>query len=194
MPDGGVTWYVNDVGGDFPWESMFIEEMIPHIDSSFRTRPDREFRAVSGLSMGGYGSLMLAMRHTKLFAACAAFSSGILTDQEILEMETERYENLFTNLFGENLRGEQRLNSHFRAYNPLDLAKTLPVDQLKKVHWYIDCGDDDFLYRGNAALHLILREREVPHEYRVRNGAHNWTYWRTWIGEGLAFIGEVFHR
>jgi S-formylglutathione hydrolase FrmB len=194
MPDGGVTWYVNDAAGNFRWESMFIEEMVPHIDTVFRTRPEREFRALSGLSMGGYGSLMLAMRHPDLFAACAAFSSGVMTDQEILAMKTDRYENLFTNLFGENLVGEQRLSEHFRSYNPLDLAKTLPVAQLSRIRWYIDCGDDDFLYRGNASLHVILREREVPHEYRVRDGAHNWTYWRTWIAEGLSFIGAVFHR
>ena len=194
MPDGGFTWYINDFRSRVPYERMFVEELIPLIDSTYRTRPGREFRAVSGLSMGGYGSLMLAMRHPDLFAACAAFSSGLHTDDEIIQMTDERYDRIFSDLFGHRLRGPERLTEHFKAYNPLDLARTLPVEQLTKVRWYVDCGDDDFLFRGNAALHVLFREREVPHEYRVRDGAHEWVYWRTWVVEGLRFIGESFHR
>ncbi|MFB6273919.1 MAG: hypothetical protein ABEL51_13595 [Salinibacter sp.] len=65
---------------------------------------------------------------------------------------------------------------------------------LESVRWYVDCGDDDFFYEGNSRLHIILRNREIPREYRVRDGAHNWTYWRNHIGKGLAFIGESFPR
>jgi enterochelin esterase-like enzyme len=194
MPDGGITWYINDFRSQTPYERMLIEEFIPHIDSVFRTRPVKEFRAVSGLSMGGFGSLMLAMRHPDLFASCAAFSSGVHTDAEITEMSDERYDRLFTDLYGDHLRGSERLTAHFREYNPLHLAQSVSPEELKKVRWYIDCGDDDFLYRGNAALHVLLRELEIPHEFRVRDGAHNWTYWRTHVIEGLRFLGEGFHR
>jgi enterochelin esterase-like enzyme len=109
-------------------------------------------------------------------------------------MPDERFDQLFTNLYGDQLRGSARLNSHFEQYSPLHLARSVPQKKLWSVRWYIDCGDDDFLYRGNAALHVLLRELEIPHEYRVRDGEHNWTYWRTWIIEGLRFIGEGFHR
>lgn len=57
-----------------------------------------------------------------------------------------------------------------------------------------DCGDDDFLYKGNSLMHIILRERGVDHEYRVRDGSHNWEYWRTGIYAGLKFISQSFHR
>jgi len=86
------------------------------------------------------------------------------------------------------------LSENWRKYNPLDLAVRLPVDTLKQVRWYLDCGDDDFLYEGNAALHMIFRDRGIPHENRMRDGAHNWTYWRTGITDGLKFIGQSFHR
>jgi enterochelin esterase-like enzyme len=194
MPDGGVTWYVNDFKGRVPYERMLVEELIPHIDLTFRTRTEKEFRAVSGLSMGGYGSLMLAMRHPDLFSACAAFSSGVHTDEEITQMENKRYDELFADLFGENLRGAERLSAHYKEFSPLHLAASRDEEELRQVRWYVDCGDDDFLYRGNAALHLILRDRQIPHEYRIRDGAHNWSYWRTWVSEGLRFIGESFHR
>jgi enterochelin esterase-like enzyme len=194
MPDGGVTWYINDYRNQTPYERMLTEEFIPHIDSSLRTRADKEFRAVSGLSMGGFGSLMLAMRHPDLFASCAAFSSGVHTDEEVTQMPDERFDELFTDLFGDRLRGTERVNTHFKQHSPLHLARNVSLEKLRTVRWYIDCGDDDFLYRGNAALHVLFRELEIPHEYRVRDGEHNWTYWRTWIIEGLRFIGEGFHR
>lgn len=194
MPDAGVTWYINDHKAEYPYEDMFFQEFIPFIDSTYRTRPKKEFRGISGLSMGGYGALGYAMRHPEFFSACAAFSSGLMTDDVLVSMEDKNYNGIFSSLFGEDLIGEERLTPHWKQTNPLDLAKSLDTKTLKSTRWYVDCGDDDFLYKGNAALHIIFREREIPHEYRVRDGEHNWTYWRTWIFEGLKFIGKSFHR
>jgi len=194
MPDGGVSWYVNDYSGKVPWERMLVEEMIPNIDATYRTRPEREFRGVSGLSMGGYGSLMLAMRHPELFATCAAFSSGIRTDEEVLATPQERWDSVMGAPFGKGLAGKDRFTSHYREYNPLDLVKTVKAEDLKKVRYYIDCGDDDFLTRGNCALHLLMSDLKIPHEYRVRDGGHSWIYWRVGIRDGLRFMGESFNR
>jgi enterochelin esterase-like enzyme len=194
MPDGGVTWYVNDVGNKVRFEDMFIQEFIPSIDATYRTRPEREFRGVAGLSMGGWGTLVYAMRHSDLFSACAAYSAAIWPDEEIVAMKQEAWDKVVGPVFGPGLTGKNRLTSHFRQYNPLDLAKSLPEESLKKVRYYIDCGDDDFLIEGNCALHLLLMDRKIPHEFRVRDGGHAWSYWRTGIVEGLKFIGQRFHR
>jgi enterochelin esterase-like enzyme len=194
MPDAGVTWYINDAAGAEPYEDMFFEEFIPHVENEYRIRSDEEFRAVSGLSMGGYGSLVWAMHRPDMFASAAAFSAGIMTDQEIVEMPVERYQEVFGELFGEGLEGQERLTGHFDQNNPLHLAETLPSEELTAVRWYIDCGDDDFLYRGNSNLHMALRAREISHEYRVRDGSHHWSYWRRNIIHGLRFIGDGFNR
>jgi enterochelin esterase-like enzyme len=194
MPDGGVTWYINDVQNKVRYEDMLMQEFIPYIDSLYRTRPNKEFRGVAGLSMGGWGALLLSMRHPGDFAACAAFSAGVQTDEEVIAMEQSMYDRLFSGIFGAKLAGKDRLSAHFRQYNPLDLAKTLPVETLKKVRFYLDCGDDDFLFKGNAALHIVMSDRKIPHEFRVRDGSHSWIYWRTGIVEGLKFIGQSFQR
>ena len=194
MPDGGVTWYINDYQGKVRYEDMFVQEFIPHVDAGYRTRPEKEFRGVSGLSMGGFGSLMLAMRHPDLFAACAVFSAAVFTQQGMTSMQQPMYDRMFGALFGPGLAGKNRLTDHFRSVNPLDLARTVDVEALKKVRYYIDCGDDDFLFDGNAELHEALRDRKVPNEFRCRDGGHSWTYWRTGIVAGLRFIGESFHR
>ncbi len=194
MPDGGVTWYVNDYAGEELWADMFIEEFIPFIEESYRIRIQKEFRAISGLSMGGWGALHFAMNYPDLFVASAPFSAGIHTDDELINMDPDRYERVFGELFGNNLQGKKRLSNHYKQYNPLHLAKSLPEDRLQSVRWYIDCGDDDFLAAGNSELHVTFLKRGIPHEYRVRDGAHNWTYWRTGIADALEFIGQSFRR
>lgn len=192
MPDAGVSWYINDYKNELRYEDMFIKEFVPYIDKTYRTRQDREFRAISGLSMGGYGSLMYSMRYPELFSVCVAFSASVLTDEDFIQ--SQRYNRLLSEVVDTTITGKKRLTTHWNEHNPLYLAKKLPVSSLQSVKWYIDCGDDDFLYRGNAHLHIILRQREVPHEYRVRNGGHEWRYWRTGIIDGLRFIGQAFHR
>ena len=191
---GGVTFYINDDLGKVRFEEMFVQEFIPHIDATYRTRADKQYRGVSGLSMGGWGTLIYAMRHPELFSACAAFSAAVWTDDEIVGQKQEDYDKVYGPLFGPGLAGKDRLTSHLRKYNPLDLAKTLPEEALKKVDYYIDCGDNDFLIKGNCALHIVLKDRKIPHEFRVRDGAHTWEYWRTGIADGLKFIDESFRR
>jgi len=192
MPDAGVTWYMNDFQNKYRYEDMFIEEFIPFIDATYATRPSREFRALSGLSMGGHGSLILAMRHTDMFTACAALSAAVFTDNQAINKHwTVEHMDKVIDL---KLEGKKRLNDHWKANNAMYLAQSKSIDDIKKVRWYIDCGDDDFLYEGNSMLHILLRDLEIPHEYRVRNGGHSWSYWRTGIVDCLGFIGESFRR
>lgn len=194
MPDGGVTWYVNDYNGKKPWADMFIKEFIPYIDSLYRTRPEKQFRGIAGLSMGGYGALQTAMRNPDMFVACVAFSSGTYTDEQLIKMGDKNYEHVFGFLFGEGLKGKKRISKTWKAFSPLDLLDTVPLKDLKSVRWYLDIGDDDFLYKGNSALHVKMRDMGLPHEYRVRDGRHSWVYWRTGLEPGLQFIGKSFHR
>ncbi|MDB5241581.1 MAG: esterase [Spirosoma sp.] len=194
MPNGGATFFVNDYQNKVRYEDMFVQELIPHIDSSFRTRTQREFRAISGLSMGGFGSLTLAMHHPDLFGSCAALSAGIRTDEGFMSIPDERYNLVFAPVFSGPAKGEERLTVAWKRNSPITLAKSAPEGDLSKIRWYIDCGDDDALTVGNSMLHMALLDRKIPHEYRVRDGAHTWTYWRTGLPDALRFIADSFHR
>ena len=190
MPDGKVTWYSNSYDGKDPWEDMFIQEFIPFIEKEYRIRTKKEFRAIAGLSMGGYGALSLAMRHTDFFSSCVAMSSGTFTDEEILD--GNMYDRYFGHIYGPKPKND--VSESWKAYNPLHLLDSVDPEKLKTVRFYIDCGDDDFLYKGNSALHVKMRDMEIPHEYRVRDGSHQWSYWRKGLHDGLIFISEKFHR
>lgn len=194
MPDAKVTWYVNDAEGKIPYEDFFIKELIPHVDQTYRTRGTKEFRGITGLSMGGYGSLLYAMKYPELFAAAAPLSAAIYTEETVTKYEQGRWNEIEGPMYGINLKGKERITDHWKNNNPFYLLKNSKVEDLKKVKYYFDCGDDDFLYEGNAKIHIAFRDAGIPHEFRMRDGAHNWTYWREGIIPALQFIGESFHR
>ena len=194
MPNAGVTWYVNDYQNKVRYEDMFVQELIPHIDSMFRTRTGREYRALAGLSMGGFGSLTLAMHHPDLFSSCAALSAAVRTDETFASIPDDRYNTVYAPIFSGPVKGQERLTLAWKRNSPITLARSAPESDLSKVRWYLDCGDDDALTVGNAVLHMALLERKIPHEYRVRDGAHTWSYWRTGLPDVLKFIGVGFHR
>ncbi len=193
MPDAEVTWYMNDYQAKTRYEDMFMQEFIPYIDSTLRTRTDRAYRAVSGLSMGGHGSLLYAMHRPDLFGSCAALSAAVFTDESVTSMDTTNYNRRFAFLLGPGA-GQERLSNHWKRNSPLILAKSAPEGDLKRVRWWLDCGDDDFLTNANALLHIAFNDRKIAHEYRVRDGAHTWTYWRTGLPDALKFIGVGFRR
>lgn len=195
MPDAGVTWYVNNFDGSVRYEDFFVQEFVPFIDATYKTRATREYRGISGLSMGGYGALLYSLKHPEMFAACAAFSSGVNTDEDIANMQDESYDRVYKNLYAKvGTKGKDRLTESWYQNSIVALMQKKSVDEIKKVRFYLDCGDDDFLYRGNSTLHITMRDRSIPHEFRIRDGAHNWEYWRTGITDGLRFIGQSFRR
>lgn len=195
MPDAGVSWYINSYDGKSNYEDFFIKEFIPHIESTYRTRPTKQYRAVAGLSMGGYGTLIMATKHPDMFAAAAPLSSGVFTDDEMINAQDRTWKEVLGELYGKKeLVGKNRLTDHYSKNSILKIIETGNADELKKVRYYIDCGDKDFLIKGNMALHAVMIDKKIPHEFRVREGAHNWTYWRTALPEVLKFVSESFHQ
>lgn len=193
MPKADSSWYINSFDGKVKYEDFFIKEFMPSVEKIYRIRAEKRYRAVAGLSMGGYGALIYALKYPGLFAAAAPLSAAVFTDDEIVSKNEDNWKITFGQLYGYNLKGKDRLNKAWYANSILKLVETKPADDLKKVRFYIDCGDDDFLIKGNCLLHLALTDKQVPHEFRMQDGAHNWTYWRAGITNALQFIGESFH-
>lgn len=191
MPDGKVSLYCNHYNGNDNWEDMFIEEFIPFIESQYRIRKKREFRAIAGLSMGGNGALLLSMRHPEIFSSCVALSSAVFTDEAFRKKYGN--DNYFKDIYGP-VPEDGEVSEHWKKYAPLHILDRADKKALNSVRFYIDCGDDDFLYAGNAALHVKMRDMGIQHEFRVRDGKHEWEYWRTGLVEGLRFISQKFHR
>ncbi|HRI21858.1 MAG TPA: alpha/beta hydrolase-fold protein [Panacibacter sp.] len=194
MPNGDSSWYINSYDGKEKYEDFFIKEFIPAVEKSYRIKAEKKFRAVAGLSMGGYGTLIYALKHPEMFVACAPLSAAVFDDSAVVNVTDIGWANSFARLYGPNLKGRERLNDAWYSNSVLKMVADKSPDELRKVRYWIDCGDDDFLSKGNSLLHIALAEKRVPHEYRVRDGNHNWTYWRAGITDALQFIGESFHQ
>jgi enterochelin esterase-like enzyme len=194
MPNADSSWYINSYDGKENYEDFFIKELMPFVEKKYRIKAEKKYRGVAGLSMGGYGTLIYALKYPQLFAAAAPFSAGIFTSDELKAMPDNNYANVLARVFGSNLKGDARLTDQWYANSVLDIVAKESTDSLKRVRYWIDCGDDDFLTNANCLLHIALVTKHVPHEFRMRDGAHNWTYWRTGITDALQFIGDSFHQ
>jgi len=188
MPDGntGQRGYFNSPKGDWNYEDFFFQEFMPFIEKTYRIRTDKRYRAIAGLSMGGGGTFMYALHHPELFsAACplSAYAGPISMDEA-----ATRWEKQYPGI------SKDEMTKYFSRHSALELVNVIPDDQKKAVRWYIDCGDDDFLYEGNSMIHIAMRKKEIPHEFRIRDGAHNWTYWREALPTVLEFVSQGFHQ
>lgn len=190
MPDAntGRRGYFNDISGEWRYEDFFFEELMPHVEEKYRIKGEKRYRAVAGLSMGGGGSFMYALHRPDLFSSACPLSAyvGPLTLEAAKRMLERRGQ--------EATADEAELETYFERHNAVKLIENMSAEDAKKVRWYIDCGDDDFLYEGNSLVHIAMRKKEIPHEFRIRDGGHTWTYWRESLPEVLAFISDAFHQ
>lgn len=189
MPDAntGQRGYFNSLKEDWPYEDFFFQEFMPYIESKYRIKKDKRYRAIAGLSMGGGGTFMYALHHPELFSSACPLSAA--TGPATLE-ETKAYLSRRTPT---DLNNEQ-IKTYFEKFSAINLINNIPDDQKKAVRWYIDCGDDDFLYEGNSLVHIAMRKKEIPHEFRIRDGGHSWSYWRSALPEVLFFVSQEFHQ
>jgi len=188
MPDAntGTRGYNNDPRNNWRYEDFFFEELMPYVEKKFRVKNEKRYRAISGLSMGGGGSFFYALHHPELFSSACPLSAstGPLTLDIAKTQQKKNDPNLPDSL----------IEKYYKRYSVLPLIEAMPDSSKKAVRWYIDCGDDDFLYEGNSLVHIAMRKKEIPHEFRIRQGGHTWTYWRESLPEVLEFISQAFHQ
>lgn len=185
MPDANSVQkgYFNSADGKFNYEDFFITELIPHIEKTYRCRAEKQYRAVAGLSMGGGGSLIYALHYPEMFSSCSPLSAAIYTDNKAI-MQNYDTKNV----------SEKVLSDWCNKYDVIKLVNEMPDNVKKSVRWFIDIGDDDFLYEGNSMLHIAMRNKNIPHEFRMRDGGHSWGYWREALPDVLSFASQTFRR
>ena len=170
MPQGFRNYYVNDYAGTFLYEDMFIDELVPFIDNTYRTIPDRDHRATMGYSMGGYGALILPLKHPEVFTISVPLSISVRTDQQYKTEDASGWDDQWGRLFGGvGETGENRITDYYKQHSPFHIFKAPNLTKFSDLKLYIDNGDDEYtLCRSNEELHVLLRDRNFPHEFRVR--------------------------
>ncbi len=207
MPDGLYdAFYINNYDGSVRWEDFFHEEFIPEIENRYRVIGQRNTRAIAGLSMGGYGAMYHGVKHKEIFGAIYAMSAAFLEVEPMPEEERSEWERDFhQKIWGpyneegypENYH-DHSIQEMFRIMDPVEppsgpmfsnVEGEVPLPRI-----FIDCGDDDFLLDENMNLVRIMNSKNVPFEFRVRDGGHTWEYWRSSLKKALDFTGDLFRN
>ena len=180
MPDAGTAYdgYFNCDG--WRYEDFFFQEFIPHIESTYRVVPDRQHRAIAGLSMGGGGTTWYAINHSEMFSAAYAMSALMgLVENTWITRDPDARRRVFME--------SAVANNNIAA---VENATKEQCAEIAKVRWFIDVGDDDFLFDNNMEFIKAMRKRRIPYQLRVREGGHTWQYWQQALYIALPFVSE----
>jgi S-formylglutathione hydrolase FrmB len=180
-PDGGYSsWYIDSpLDSSMRYETHIVSEVIPYIDTHYRTIATPQARAITGLSMGGHGGLFLGLRHSKVFGACGSMSGGV-------DINASRTKYDIAKRVGDTLVFAQNWKE-YSVYYMLDKFR----DTKQKI--IFDCGTADFYYEPNRMLHEKLLKLNIPHDYIERPGKHDWAYWINAVPYQLYFFSVFFN-
>jgi S-formylglutathione hydrolase FrmB len=191
-PEGRRSFYINSADGAVLYSDFFLREFIPHIEASYRVRAGREGRAISGVSMGGYGAVRFAFAHPGMISAVSAQSAALITatpkELDAAARAGAPLGRVLAAVFGSPIDA-----SHWNENNPLVLAKRNPAG-LRKLAIYFNCGQDDNygFEEGAASLHRILQKEGIKHEYHLYPGEHSLSYFLAHFSEVMEFHSRAF--
>lgn len=181
-PDGGFnSWYFDSpVNDKLKYETYISGELVKWVDEKYKTIKDRRGRAITGLSMGGHGALYLAFRHQDIYGAAGSMSGGV----DIRPFPNNWEMSACLGKYAEH-------PENWEKNTIINLLYLLTPNSLTLI---IDCGSDDFFFKVNQNLHEKLLERNIPHDFITRPGAHNWAYWTNSIQYQVLFMSRYFSK
>lgn len=190
IPFGATSFYTNYRDGSERWEDMLVSEFLPLVESNYRVQAGRQTRGISGISMGGFGALKIAMRHTDRFGSVSAHSAVLLADLQAANIGGRRLQFL-SSLF-DRVFGISRDLTYWQSNNPLALVSDTKA--LKGLKIYFDCGSEDEygFAAGTKLLADTLAKANYPHEAHIYPGDHGWDYAKQHTGASLKFHARAF--
>lgn len=223
MPDAGNSWYVNWAQNNNSqlnnWEDHLIKDLIPYVDAEFRTESVRAGRSIAGLSMGGYGAFMLALRHPDLFVSMASTSGALAhgrnraaaiaagapmpkprsTAESEQMAQADAFIATIIDIPGFSKQDDRHPDGidfltveQAQAHDPFQIIYNVPKARLP--HIYIDSGMEDDLINTALEFMQILLINDVPFDFKQAHGRHNSEYWRRSVGHFMASQFEVMQR
>jgi S-formylglutathione hydrolase FrmB len=166
-PDADDSWYTNSaVKAEDKFEDYIAKDLISEVDSKYRTIREKRARAITGLSMGGYGAVKLSLKYPELFAFAGSLSGAFDAAQNLDDLRPEFRAKLLE-VFGNPGSKTRTENDVFLL---LKSSRSTP-------YFYMACGADDFFLGTNRAFVAELSNRKIPYEYHETPGGHTWEYW-----------------
>jgi S-formylglutathione hydrolase FrmB len=191
-PEGGETFYINSADGLVRYSDFFLQEFVPLIEKKYRIDKGGEHRAISGISMGGYGALRFAFAHPAMFSAVSAQSAALITESP-RDLDTAARSGAPLGRVLAKTFGNPIAVQHWQDDSPFNLAHQNQA-ALRKLAIYFNCGqEDDYGFeKGAAALHAQLQNENVKHEYHLYSGSHSFSYFMAHFPEVMEFHSKAF--
>ncbi len=191
-PEGRRSFYINSADSSVRYSDFFLQEFIPLIEKKYRIAKGRSNRAISGISMGGYGALRFAFSHPEMFSAVSAQSAALITESP-QDLDTAARSGAPLGKMLADVFGNPIDSSHWKNNDPFLLAQKNAA-ALKRLGIYFNCGQDDNygFEKGAAALHEELQKEGVKHEYHLYPGDHSLTYFLVHFSEVMEFHSRAF--
>lgn len=187
MPSGENGFY-NDRADGARFGEFIGHELVEFTRKLFRLSCERKDTFIGGLSMGGYGAIVNALRHPETFNNVVALSSGLsLNSKRVLESTYDAPGILGNRGFYESVYGP--LDAVRGSQNDYDaLAERVGASDGPRPSFYMACGEDDDLLEPNRAYRDKLIDEGFEVDYHEGPGAHNWKFWDTWIERSLDWL------
>lgn len=176
MPDGGYDkWYIDSpLHTDWQYQRYIGQDVVQYIDQHFRTEKQRTGRAITGLSMGGFGALNIAVNYPETFAAAGSMSGGVDP-------------RAFSEKWGlDDTFGSSERSADFRAQKAI--INNIAVFDRHNISLILHCGRDDIFLQVNQQLSQALLQQNISHRYIESAGKHDWFYWQQAVTEQLPFL------
>ena len=155
---GPVSHYNMPKQKEAQGETVFIKELIPHIDESYRTIAQREGRGLEGFSQGGRGTARIMFKHPHLFVSAAPGGGGHATEKRISEEGGRESESL---VFA-------------KGDNTWDLARRYASRPKSKLNILVHVGDKGFNYQNNIEWMKHLTALNIPYKHLIiRDAPHS---------------------
>lgn len=183
MPEGKESYYMNAAARPQDrYEDYITKDLISDVEVRFPAANGSEQRAIVGVSMGGFGAVVLALKHPELFVFVGGLSSA-------LDVPTRRFS--FRRMA--QYRGHAQIFGPWdsdtrRANNPYVLAGS--ADPARMPYLYLTCGEQEGLLPANQRFAAVLKKRGFKYEFHPVPGGHDWNQWNGRLAELFRSLQE----
>lgn len=188
MPSGDNRFYCDSaLSGDL-YGQFISQELVGFTRDTFRLSARREDTYIGGLSMGGYGAIVNALRHPEVFSQVVALSSALIKDR-ILSSVDEAGHDFFTRAQYQTMFGLKRIEDFVDSDCDYDaLARRCAQAGERRPRFYMACGTEDGLIAANRAYRDELLSLGYDVTWVETPGTHSWPFWDAQIERALSWL------
>ncbi|HEY6328698.1 MAG TPA: alpha/beta hydrolase family protein [Blastocatellia bacterium] len=191
-PAGKNSFYLNSKAG-VRYEDAIVADLIPYIEKTYRTIGTPAGRAIQGISMGGFGALVIAFKHPEMFSSVTTHCAALFTTLPVATGDDQRSQ-FIRRLLG-NIFGDPPDEAFYQTNNPIKLGVSNAAAIKKSgLKIYFDCGEQDRygFQETNKVLDQQLTQAGVAHEFHIFPGGHGWEYMISVADHSYGFLWKNF--